>query len=912
MVGRGTPSLPAGIDRQTRLTIEKLAETNDIGAGLRGSPEERYIRVSDLINMGMAKRLSANAQRLVSGQNLISTTAAILDIPPRPTNLVASGGIGLIFLTWDSPKQLYSNHSLTEIWRATADNLGAATLIGQTTTTFLFQDPDVDHTLTYYYWIRFVSTSNITGPYNNSSGTVGITNQDPGELLAILQGEITESQLYPVLNERINLIDTAGTGLVDKVQDLETVFGSVSTAAASASAAVAAKVAAEIAAGNSQASSVSSANSATVALGHANASSTSATLAAGYKTDSESAATASQSSATSASTSAGNASTSAGSASTSASQASTSATNASGSASSAGASEIAAATSATNSGNSATASAGSATSAATSATNSGNSATASQVSRVASESARDTAQGHASAASTSATTASIAATNAGTSASSATTSSNTAITAAANALTYRNQAATSATDAEGFAIASAIDYTAINARLNNAGGTGVTVEQKLVATAGDVGGLEGQYTLKIDNNGAITGFGLSSVTVNGQANSTFIVNADKFAIVNSGGSLVVASLNRSGIYANCQTISGFTAGFSEGATFVLSGVYEAGWNGAYTINYLDSEIDYFEFIVPSTLAANPTSRILANGKPLVSLTRSGSTATATFLITPHNIVAGQTIDISSVDQSEWKGKYPVFATTGTTVSFTVPNSHATTATSSIRVALQTIPFVVSGGKVVMDGAYIKDASIGTAAIGNATITGAKIANASIGTAQIGTLNASVITAGTITTDRLIVGAATSSASSGIAYNVLGMSAASVWTRTETLATFISTGAQVWTTFVVNVACGEAFGSPAFPISTSVNWALIEVTPVINGVSYIAQRSTTYAQPNPGTGSNRVLGASISCILSPTLPSGSLTFEVTVKVSFYNSSGVAFATGGIFSVSANYFIQENKV
>jgi hypothetical protein len=43
-------------------------------------------------------------------------------------------------------------------------------------------------------------------------------------------------------------------------------------------------------------------------------------------------------------------------------------------------------------------------------------------------------------------------------------------------------------------------------------------------------GLGGQYSVKIDNNGHVSGFGLSSSTVNGAPTSAFIVRADRFSI----------------------------------------------------------------------------------------------------------------------------------------------------------------------------------------------------------------------------------------------------------------------------------------------------------------------------------------------------------------------------------------------
>jgi hypothetical protein len=57
------------------------------------------------------------------------------------------------------------------------------------------------------------------------------------------------------------------------------------------------------------------------------------------------------------------------------------------------------------------------------------------------------------------------------------------------------------------------------------------VEQGFTATASDISGLEAQYSVKIDNNGHVSGFGLSSVDVDGTPESAFVIRADKFAIV---------------------------------------------------------------------------------------------------------------------------------------------------------------------------------------------------------------------------------------------------------------------------------------------------------------------------------------------------------------------------------------------
>jgi len=52
--------------------------------------------------------------------------------------------------------------------------------------------------------------------------------------------------------------------------------------------------------------------------------------------------------------------------------------------------------------------------------------------------------------------------------------------------------------------------------------------------ATSINGLSNQYTVKIDNNGYVTGYGLASSYVNGIPTSAFIINADRFAVVAPG------------------------------------------------------------------------------------------------------------------------------------------------------------------------------------------------------------------------------------------------------------------------------------------------------------------------------------------------------------------------------------------
>lgn len=68
----------------------------------------------------------------------------------------------------------------------------------------------------------------------------------------------------------------------------------------------------------------------------------------------------------------------------------------------------------------------------------------------------------------------------------------------------------------------------VQARLNT--GDFAAVKTQSSVSAGKITGLEAQYTVKIDVNGHVSGFGLATTTNTGTPRSAFIVRADRFAI----------------------------------------------------------------------------------------------------------------------------------------------------------------------------------------------------------------------------------------------------------------------------------------------------------------------------------------------------------------------------------------------
>lgn len=201
--------IPANIDPPLRAALEQMRENLETGDGVRGEPLRRRITLGDLVSLGMVDVVGRLVGTQLTGPldpNAIVPSGGgkpNLATPPRPENLVATAGFSKILLEWDEPA--YSNHGLTEVYRAPTDNLSDAVPIG--TSTFTLYADSVEPGETWFYWIRFVSDTDVAGPYNDDAGTEATTGEDPAAMLAALEGVITASQLHADLTSRINLID---------------------------------------------------------------------------------------------------------------------------------------------------------------------------------------------------------------------------------------------------------------------------------------------------------------------------------------------------------------------------------------------------------------------------------------------------------------------------------------------------------------------------------------------------------------------------------------------------------------------------------------------------------------------------------------------------------------------------------
>lgn len=125
-----------------------------------------------------------------------------------PNNIVTTGKTYAIALAITVPS--IPIDGAIEVWGSAINNRTGALLLGES------YDGNFTHTglsliATYYYWVRCRDAYYSVGNWYPSSATAGVagsTSTNATDYLTILQGSLTESQLYTDLNDRIDLIDT--------------------------------------------------------------------------------------------------------------------------------------------------------------------------------------------------------------------------------------------------------------------------------------------------------------------------------------------------------------------------------------------------------------------------------------------------------------------------------------------------------------------------------------------------------------------------------------------------------------------------------------------------------------------------------------------------------------------------------
>lgn len=186
------PQIPEPTPGNLLAVVRAIKEVLEVREGLTGDPLDQLLTVRDMYAMGSLPRSAVNRQiyARVPGYGLVFLPAAQnvtpeYAPPPAATGFSAVGALANVILTWD--KTAYHGHSFTEVWRAGADNLTLAVLVG-TTDSNLYADNLGQTGLTRYYWIRHISQTGVPGKFNATAGTSATTG-------LIVTGDITDASI---------------------------------------------------------------------------------------------------------------------------------------------------------------------------------------------------------------------------------------------------------------------------------------------------------------------------------------------------------------------------------------------------------------------------------------------------------------------------------------------------------------------------------------------------------------------------------------------------------------------------------------------------------------------------------------------------------------------------------------------
>ncbi|MBT4876362.1 MAG: hypothetical protein HON48_14295 [Desulfobacula sp.] len=233
MADPNIPNIPFSVspDQTQFFTAVKTCLEALSGQG-RNTDGNRALRISELESLGIDVGQFLRSSKKTP-YAIIPSSSGSMDTPNPPKNLTAATGAFVHALNWTNPADEIVSH--VEIWAAEASqDRTDAQRIGIFTVTEairagagLFKHSGFDVTSDFTYWIRSVSYAgkhSVWCPPEIQGGYV-VPGEDSVQetvtkLLAVLTGEITESQLYADLSTRIDLIDADSTGLVTRVATL--------------------------------------------------------------------------------------------------------------------------------------------------------------------------------------------------------------------------------------------------------------------------------------------------------------------------------------------------------------------------------------------------------------------------------------------------------------------------------------------------------------------------------------------------------------------------------------------------------------------------------------------------------------------------------------------------------------------
>lgn len=200
----------------------RVRETLMTYLGKQGDPLDRGITIRDLVDSGFATlgnfRFGGGSAPLLTGPSVAGPYVPDLTPPPTPTGFTASGAITNIVIECDDPTYSQGHgHRISRIYGATRAGSAPQPVFADAVEITQFSGAVTSYSTNpateWHLWIKWESIDGVlsVNPAGGTNGLVVTTGQDVAKLLEALTGELTAAQLYTDLSSRIDLIDAAAS-----------------------------------------------------------------------------------------------------------------------------------------------------------------------------------------------------------------------------------------------------------------------------------------------------------------------------------------------------------------------------------------------------------------------------------------------------------------------------------------------------------------------------------------------------------------------------------------------------------------------------------------------------------------------------------------------------------------------------
>lgn len=230
---RDLQQVPDSVDPTIRGPLSRVIEEVQRLLEFRGDPLDAALTLRKAIARGLVDSVGRGVAGSVTYVNTfpVSTGGGSNEIdltpPPTVTGLSVTAGFTQVLVQFDAPTYTQGHGNLqTNIYAVKKANGDATLPTYDSMTPLVFSAPGALNIVSipselntrWHVWAKYktvdgVLSTTAAGGTNgyNVAGAYPTTGQDIAQLLAVLTGSITESQLFSTLGTRINLIDAADT-----------------------------------------------------------------------------------------------------------------------------------------------------------------------------------------------------------------------------------------------------------------------------------------------------------------------------------------------------------------------------------------------------------------------------------------------------------------------------------------------------------------------------------------------------------------------------------------------------------------------------------------------------------------------------------------------------------------------------